>query len=305
LRGLHLLLTHKCNARCGHCFLNAGPEHGQVYSPEFGLKIIDQAGESASVKSLFIEGGEPFLYPDLLPPLVERAARLGLWTGVLSNGFWAHSEEKAIAALRPLADRGLRSLSLSTDWWHQQYVPKARVERAASAAKRLGLEVDVMVCLGGGKAQGKAEVEHWENGHQGAGAYEGEVVCRGRAATAVCSGGTRHWSSLTSCSEKLSDPSRVHVGPGGEIHLCQGLLIGERVETEPLHRVLDSYAAGEHPIVSKLIAGGPAALATFALDLGWEPVAGYADDCQLCFELRSFLRPRFPDFLGPGAVYPT
>jgi hypothetical protein len=293
LRGLHLLLTHKCNARCSHCFLNAGPEHTEVFSREFALKIINQARELPLVKSVFIEGGEPFLYPHLLPPLVGRATELGLWTGVLSNGFWAHSDDQASAVLEPLVDRGLKSLSLSTDWWHQRYVPKARVERAALAAQRLGLEVDVMVCLGGGKAQGKVE----------ASAYVGEVVCRGRAATAVCSGGARHWSSLTYCSEKLSDLSRVHVGPGGEVHLCQGLLIGESVGTKRLGPVLDRYAPGEHPLVSRLIEGGPAALGRFALKYGWAPEAGYVDDCQLCFELRAFLRPRFPNLLGPQSVY--
>jgi hypothetical protein len=229
-------------------------------------KIIEDAARMPSVNHLFIEGGEPFLFPELMLGIVERASANGLWVGALTNGFWAVSQEKAGQALGPLAAAGLQSLSISTDAWHEEFVPVAKVQTAERAARAVGIEADVMVCRAA------------------------DVVCRGRAAATLCVGGLHDWRSLTDCAERLTAPGRVHVGPSGEIHLCQGLLTGTSAATVGLKQALDSYDPSTHPVAAHLVTGGPAGLAGFAAGFGWKPRSGYADGCQLCSEVRDFLK---------------
>jgi len=279
VRGLHLLLTYKCNARCRHCFLNSGPDRAELYSPAFAREIVAEAVRIASVDHIFIEGGEPFLYPELMLTVIDRASEAGIWVGALTNGFWAVSKEKARDVLKPLIAAGLQSLSLSTDAWHEEFVPAERVETARVAAEALGIETDIMICRAA------------------------DVVCRGRASSALCSSGALDWESLTVCGERLQSPGRVHIGPSGEIHLCQGLLIGTTAAARPLGKILADYKAEKHPIAARLIKGGPAELARFAAEYGWQPQPGYTDGCQLCFEVRRYLRRRFPRLIGPKAVF--
>ena len=71
----------------------------------------------------------------------------------------------------------------------------------------------------------------------------------------------RSWRQIARCPhEDLESPSRVHVDPYGNVHLCRGLLMGNIWERSFSALVRD-YAAGAHPICGPLVEGGPAALA--------------------------------------------
>lgn len=296
VNGLHLLVTYKCNARCRHCFLSAGPEHSRVISRDRGLALIREAAELPEIDHLFLEGGEPFLFPDLILALVEAATAGGLWVGALSNGFWAHSRAAALARLEPLAAAGLRSLSISTDSWHEEFVSREIAMQAAITAEELGISADIMVC-------DPLKTTGLESNVGAISTYRGEVTCRGRAVDSLCGGGEHSWGELVNCRERLSEPGRVHVGPDGEIHLCQGLLLGQRAGDVPLGDILANYDPKKHPLVSRLMDGGPAAMARYAQELDWKPSGLYIDPCHLCHEVRTFLRPLYPELIGPSEVY--
>ncbi len=124
---------------------------------------------------------------------------------------------------------------------------------------------------------------------------------RGRAADALA---PTHlsvpWESLKECShEDLRDPGRVHVDPLGNLHICQGVTIGNVFE-RPLKEICDSYDADKHPICSLLLEGGPAALVS---EYGLEHRELYADACHLCYEARLALRSRLPEVLRPDQMY--
>ena len=61
--------------------------------------------------------------------------------------------------------------------------------------------------------------------------------------------------------EDLREPGRVHLDPLGNVHICQGVVIGNLFET-PLKEICENYDADAHPICGPLLAGGPAALVT-------------------------------------------
>ena len=91
----------------------------------------------------------------------------------------------------------------------------------------------------------------------------------------------------------------VHLDPLGNLHLCQGICIGNLFRT-PLREICRTYDPAEHPVIGPLLAGGPAELAR-RYDVS--PRAAYADACHLCYETRLALRPRFPDALHPDQMY--
>jgi hypothetical protein len=83
---------------------------------------------------------------------------------------------------------------------------------------------------------------------------------------------------------------------------CQGISIGN-VWRRPLTEILAGYDPGATPVVADIAAGGPWGLAQAS---GLAPLLPlYADECHLCYELRTRLRAagRHLDVLAPDACY--
>jgi hypothetical protein len=132
-----------------------------------------------------------------------------------------------------------------------------------------------------------------------AGQYD--VRYRGRAAEKLAERATlRSWDEFTECStEDLREPGRVHVDPFGNLHVCQGISMGNLFHT-PLKQICESYDPDTHPIIGPLLAGGPVELVR-RYDLPHKEA--YADECHMCYETRRALRGRFPEVLGPDQMY--
>jgi hypothetical protein len=124
---------------------------------------------------------------------------------------------------------------------------------------------------------------------------------RGRAAEKLVTGLPRvPWSEFSECPyEDLVAPGRIHLDPLGNLHLCQGIVMGNLFE-RPLVQILEEYRPKKHPITGPLVKGGPARLVR-KYDLTPEP--GYVDACHLCYTARLELRTQFPDELRPDQVY--
>ena len=129
----------------------------------------------------------------------------------------------------------------------------------------------------------------------------GEVLFKGRAADKLTGNlPRRKFDTFTKCPyEKLADPERVHIDPFGNVHVCQGLCIGNIWE-KPLEQIMFGYNPYMHPVIGPLLQGGPAELArTYGLPAG----KSYVSACHLCFLLRRDLLAKFPDYLKPRQVY--
>ena len=124
---------------------------------------------------------------------------------------------------------------------------------------------------------------------------------KGRAVEKLTEGLPRRcWEDLTECPhEDLADPGRVHVDAYGNVHVCQGLSIGN-IRRTPLAALFESYDANAHPICGPLIGGGPARLAEQYDEQHDET---YVDECHLCYLVRLALIDRFPEHLTPRQVY--
>jgi hypothetical protein len=292
LTGLHLLLTYKCTFECDHCFVWGSPWQSGVITLPMLRDIVRQAREAKTVTSIYFEGGEPFLYYSTMSEGMHLVAEAGFKVGVVTNCFWATSEEDALAALRPLAGV-LHDMTISTDLFHYNEMVSRQAVHCEAAAKQVGIGVSVisMALPDAGSASSVGQLPPGV----------GSVMFRGRAAAKLAgAAGQQPWQSLNTCPhERLDAPSRVHVDCLGNLHVCQGISLGSMFQ-RPLAEICTTYEPQAHPIIGLLLRGGPALLAQ---EYGVAVHATYADACHLCYETRVALRSRFPNILAPDQMY--
>ncbi len=290
LTGLHILLTYQCVYECDHCFVWGGPRQRGVFTLDQIENVLGQAQE-AGVDTIYFEGGEPFLYYGLLVKGVHLASDMGFKVGIVSNAYWATSVRDAAEWLQPLAGR-LSDLTVSSDLFHCEQPFGELPQNALAAAKLIGIPTGMI-----------SVAQPAEEGKQVVGALEDEsgVMFRGRAAAVLAPRVEgKPWDSFTKCShEDLVDPGRVHVDPLGNLHICQGIVIGNMFQRK-LKDICDAYDPDQHPVCSLLLQGGPAALVE-EYNLPHAPT--YADACHLCYESRLAMRQRFPEILGPDQMF--
>jgi len=293
LDGLHLLLTYRCTFECDHCFVWSSPRQGGTMTLDQIEQILRQARELGTVESIYYEGGEPFLYYAILVKGLEMAVDLGFQTGIVSNAYWATSQRDALEWLRPLAGM-IQDLSISDDRYHRSDETDRQIQNAIAAACALGIPIGKI-----GVAQPEVTNAAVSGGRLPRG--ESEVMYRGRAAERLVSRATlRPWEQFTECPhENLRDPGRVHVDPFGNVHVCQGISLGNLFQT-PLREIWEAYDPDAHPITGPLVAGGPVELVNrYELP----HAESYADACHLCYRARLSLRAAFPNALAPDQVY--
>ena len=240
--------------------------------------ILAEAEALGTIEWIYFEGGEAFLYYQSLRSGIRKAKERGFKVGIVTNAYWATSDTDAMEWLTPLAG-SVDDFSISSDAYHGSDIGLNHPEIARRAAHKLGIPVE-FICVD-----------------------ESDVLYRGRAAELLASRiEAKHWKQFTECPwENLRQPERVHVDPFGNLHICQGISIGNMLE-RPLADIMAHYDPDEHPIVGPLLAGGPAEIVR-RYDLSHQE--GYADHCHLCYEARCSLRQRFPDVLTPDQMYGT
>ncbi len=295
LTGIHFLLSYRCTSECDHCFLWGSPLAGGTMTLAQVRDVLRQARALGTVDMIYFEGGEPFLfYPVMLAGLRE-ATTMGFQTGIVSNCYWATSVEDAVEWLRPIAEIGVADLSLSSDLFHGDAMMTTEARHAIQAAQQLGLSESVLTIeppVGCAAYTDKAKGEPITGG---------QVRFRGRAAATLTDGAPRRpWTVFTECpDEDFVEIGRVHVDAFGNLHVCQGVVLGNLWQ-RPLKEIVANYDPHRHPIIGPLLEGGPARLVE-RYGLSWDEA--FADACHLCYRARDALRPRFPEYLTPAQVY--
>ena len=293
LTGLHMLLTYKCIYECDHCFVWGSPRQTGTMTLRTIDLALQQAVEVGTVEWVYFEGGEPFLYYPVLQAAVEAAANRGFKVGIVTNAYWAIDEADAETWLRPFEGK-LEDLSISGDLYHGNEIIGENVAHAVKAAGKLGIPTNVITI--GQPGEGKPEPSGAPTSQ---GSYR--VIYRGRAASELAGqADKRAWDEFTACDgEDLREPGRLHLDPFGELHVCQGISIGN-IQRTPLKQICASYDPDAHPVVGPLLEGGPVRLVG---RYGLAHDDEYADACHLCYEARRSLRDRLPETLTPDPMY--
>ncbi|MBU1936228.1 hypothetical protein KKG05_02435 [bacterium] len=262
-----------------------GPRRTEVFTLAKVKDVLAQAKDVPTIDCIFFEGGEPILYYALLHESIRLARRSGFNCGIVTNGYWATSLEDAKLVLKPLVEAGLSDVSVSCDDFHGDEAAQKLAKTACDAATSLGCDASLLSC--------ELPGESTDDGN--------EIRFRGRAMTNLLEGiPLKQARAFDSCPyEELREPERIHIDPLGYVHLCQGIVIGNVFEKR-LAALIRDYMPERHPIIARLLSGGPAKLAE---DFNINTSAGFADACHLCFEARTKLREQFCQYLAPEGMY--
>lgn len=293
LTGLHILLTYQCNFECDHCFVWGSPRQEGVLTIEQIYEVLRQAHEIDSMEWVYFEGGEPFLYYPVLLRGVQIATAAGFRVGIVTNAYWATTPEDAQAWLKPFANL-IEELTISSDLYHYNEADNLHASNAVAAAEQLDIHIGRICVAQPEQTNAPDSMGQLPEGESG-------VMYRGRAVSKLVPRAVlRPWDGFTACPhEDFREPGRVHLDPLGNLHICQGISIGN-IFQRSLREICDSYDPDTHPVCGPLLAGGPAALIeTYALP----HASAYADACHLCYEARLQLRERFPESLCPDQMY--
>jgi len=296
VNGIHFLLTYSCTYECDHCFLHCSPAAPGTFTCEQIRKVFAEIARTATIETVYFEGGEAFLYYPLLLEGLRMAARQGLRAGIVTNAYWATSVEDAEIWLKPIKEIGIADLSISDDEFHHSREGNSPAKLALAAAHRLEIPCDT-ICI----ERPATAVSLETSRSRGEPITGGTVRFRGRAAEKLTTGlPHRPCGGLTTCPhEELQAPERVHVDCYGNVHICQGVSMGNMWET-PLSQLVREYQASQHPICGPLLARGPAMLAK---KYGVELPDDFVDECHYCYAVRKALVDRFPRYLAPRQVY--
>ncbi|MGO8705885.1 MAG: radical SAM protein [Candidatus Brocadiia bacterium] len=296
LSAFHLLLSYKCTLACDHCFLYSAPSARGTMTIGQITNVLDESQKLGTIKDIYFEGGEPFLFYALMIEGIRQARERGFKAGIVTNGYWATSVEDAKLWLKPVLALGVSDLTISDDELHHGAMVQSPARNALAAAEQLGVPAsalrkarpEVVKCSAGSQEKGTPEIS-------------GGIKMRGRAVEKFAKGlPTRRRAELVRCPyEALAEPARVHLDAYGNVQICQGISIGNFLQ-KPLSAVVKDYDPQRHPICGPLLRGGPIRLVEeYRLDLPGE----YIDECHLCFAARLALLDRFPEYLAPRQVY--
>jgi len=145
LSTLGFLLTYRCTISCQHCMLEAGPRRKKKMALGSVLGWIDEAAayRRGAIKCIELTGGEPFYDLQTLALVSDHALKAGLSVTVATNAGWAGTLEQAILTLTHLP--AIKTISISTDVYHQQFIPIGHIHNAIIAAELLDRRYDVTV----------------------------------------------------------------------------------------------------------------------------------------------------------------
>jgi hypothetical protein len=292
LNGLHLLLTYQCTFECEHCFVWGSPWQTGTMTIDTIRMILNQTKENPSVEWIYFEGGEPFLYYQTMLTGINNAIDLGFKVGIVTNSYWATSKEDALLWLLPLAGK-VQDLSISSDLFHFSEKVSQQSKYVAQAAEQLNLPLGI-ICIEQPEIQGVSSVGQIPP-------EAASIMYRGRAVEKLIPRATLYPPVIFSnCPhENLSDPGRVHVDPFGNLHICQGISLGN-IFSSSIKEICEAFDPYAHPIIGALLDGGPYNLLK---QYQIADTGKYADACHVCYEVRKLLRTQFPDILRPDQMY--
>jgi MoaA/NifB/PqqE/SkfB family radical SAM enzyme len=273
------------------------------------LKIL--AGDSARIH---ITGGEPFLYWQRLCEILTEAKKQNLTPVDLveTNAFWATDEKIITGRLKLLNELGIRKFKISTDPFHQEYVPIEPVRRLTQLAteilgpdciqvrwrKYLENPTDFTALSNQQKKQIYIDAMH-------------DYQCRftGRAAgklAQLVASETLDSISTQNCKSDFLGAKGVHIDPFGNVFsgTCSGIIFGN-VNQTPLHNIWTDFHPDNNPIIKTLFEKGPAGLVDLAQKEGFNESKLYATKCHLCTNIRSCLLKKDiePTTIGPSNCY--
>lgn len=141
IKKLSFSVTHDCPISCKYCVTRSGPKHGPFLDAAFMKEAIDALTQHICLGAVIFTGGEPLLHLDDVVETIAFAHERGLWTRVVTNGFWAKTQVSAETVLTRLVEAGLGEMNVSCDDLHQEHLPAKSIYNAFWGAKAVHLPI--------------------------------------------------------------------------------------------------------------------------------------------------------------------
>ncbi|MFX0000345.1 MAG: radical SAM protein [Candidatus Hodarchaeota archaeon] len=310
------LLTFKCTAKCQHCSYKAGPDRTGCIKPKESLKYLKELTTLKPLESVWVHGGEPFLYFDYLEDVIKQAKNLDIpCRGVITNSYWAKNKKIAKKKLEKLKNLGLTALTFSTDFFHQEYIPIEYVRNALMSAVALRFEKIFVDSYFVGEITSDndfnqitkknleilGEIKDVEY-HRLPMSIEG----RGTALAQYAKLGEEIPSGMCPMpfwiDGDLKNPDTIEIDCDGNVTLCPGICLGN-TNIQSLTKILQDYDVDNHPILSVISKEGPIGLLKLAKEKGFQQPQKFVSECHMCYESRKYLKSYYPYSLAPKYCY--
>jgi len=139
VRQLAFGYSTKCNIRCGHCVAAGQVQSTSKMGIDIARNIIIDMAE-CGVSGISFTAGEPLLFLDDICSLVQICKDLGIYSRVVTNGYWAKSKIHADKIVSQLILNGLSQLRISCSRWHQEHIKFNNIITAATSCENNGLD---------------------------------------------------------------------------------------------------------------------------------------------------------------------
>jgi len=300
----NFIVTYRCTAACHHCLFRSSPDRTGVIRLSDVRRDLKDILASYPAERAHFSGGEPLLHFDCVVRLIEETRAQGVpECTITTNGFWGEDPETALEYATRLRDAGLSRIHVSVDAFHEAFVPLEAVRGALRTAQEAGLEARLSVqCLGDPDSDNPLNRRTKQLVHALAEEFDlkvtgfGTLLVVGRAVDTLTSHLPMMRVPVGPCprEEVFRKPPHVIIDPEGWVLVGCGVCIGNTNRT-PVSEMLAEYDYTRHPILSVVLEEGAEA--------GYERLEGYANLCHLCYDVRRYLRPHYPNALAPAHLY--
>ena len=127
-----IITTHHCTSACSSCCFSCSPKRTDSLATEDIIAFIKTSYEAfPSIRNVVLTGGEVLsLNLHDIRRIIGFSKTIGLSTRIVTNAFWASTEEKARKILCELAESGLDEINFSTGDEHLRFVPIGNILNA-------------------------------------------------------------------------------------------------------------------------------------------------------------------------------
>lgn len=313
-----LLFTYRCTIACKHCLFNCSPRQPEVYvSLKDGVEFLRQLRKTDRV--IHIAGGEAMMFYKQMLEICRVAKEEGVAPHFFeTNASWCIDDDTTRRRYRELKEAGIIGVLISADPYHQVFVSTERRLRAYQwaveiygrenvAAGDLSLEE-----LSRFREIGRDETllsEYSRNHPPRLVGRAGNELARfipDRPLEELINDSLWHGKNEDgkSCRTEF-DPKEmweIHIDPYGNIQTCCGIIIGNAHRT-PLPELMKRGFHVDNELIKIVYEKGPFGLLELAVERGYRPRSDYPQKCYLCWDIRKFLRPYFPETFGPAEIY--
>ncbi len=142
-RSVGVNLTNSCPITCRHCISSCGPSLNTTIDPSNLDQWLDSLKQLSHIDQVCFTGGEPFFVYETLKKSIEISSGKGFTSTVITNGFWAKNLNRAELMIRELASKGLYSIVVSMDSYHQEHIPIKNIRNIIQLSKKHKLRVAI------------------------------------------------------------------------------------------------------------------------------------------------------------------